>query len=253
MHEHGAFAACRIVEGEHEVVAPVDRLRALDPAFAPAVERGADLEPVAVCLARIDIVDREAWDRARRRPLLRTLEQGAAGPQDHPLIEALVALHRQRATRPARGGRREIEGATRIRSRRNSRDQGELLAARDRHGEVGIDLLDHQKNYPRSWHYQRAGVVVGEGLVARRRSMATLVDHMVPPFKAGGLTEDLARLSERMNDHSINETKNPELAARYGREARDIAIQAVCRASGVQTRRALGCESKPEKLSCSIR
>ena len=29
--------------------------------------------------------------------------------------------------------------------------------------------------------------VVGEGLVARRRGMATLVDHMVPPFKKGGL------------------------------------------------------------------
>lgn len=67
--------------------------------------------------------------------------------------------------------------------------------------------------------------VVGEGLVARRRSMATLVDHMVPPFRAGGLTEDLARLSGLMNDHSVNESKNPQLAQIYGRQARDLAIE----------------------------
>ncbi|RIV85496.1 cobaltochelatase subunit CobN [Aurantiacibacter xanthus] len=67
--------------------------------------------------------------------------------------------------------------------------------------------------------------VVGEGLVARRRGMATLVDHMVPPFVRGGLTEDLARLSELMNDHIQNESKNPELAAIYARQARDLAVE----------------------------
>ena len=67
--------------------------------------------------------------------------------------------------------------------------------------------------------------VVGEGLVARRRGMATLVDHMVPPFAEGGLTEDLAKLSELLNDHIKNESKNPELAAIYGREARDAAVE----------------------------
>ena len=65
--------------------------------------------------------------------------------------------------------------------------------------------------------------VVGEGLVARRRGMATLIDHMVPPFKESGLTEDLARLSESMNNHSQNETKNPELAAAYGKEVQEQA------------------------------
>ncbi|AKH42873.1 cobaltochelatase CobN [Altererythrobacter atlanticus] len=67
--------------------------------------------------------------------------------------------------------------------------------------------------------------VVGEGLVARRRGMATLVDHMVPPFVRGGLTEQLARLSELLNDHIQNESKNPELAAIYGRQARDAAVE----------------------------
>ncbi|HEV7692742.1 MAG TPA: cobaltochelatase subunit CobN [Hyphomonadaceae bacterium] len=65
--------------------------------------------------------------------------------------------------------------------------------------------------------------VVGEGLVARRRGMATLIDHMVPPFKEGGLTEDLAKLSESMNDHSQNETKNPELAEAYGKQIQEQA------------------------------
>lgn len=67
--------------------------------------------------------------------------------------------------------------------------------------------------------------VVGEGLVARRRAMATLVDHMVPPFTEGGLTEDLAALSGLLNDHIQNEDKNPELAAIYGRQAREAAVK----------------------------
>ncbi len=67
--------------------------------------------------------------------------------------------------------------------------------------------------------------VVGEGLVARRRGMATLVDHMVPPFVRGGLTEDLAKLSELLNDHIQNESKNPELAAIYARQAREAAVE----------------------------
>lgn len=65
--------------------------------------------------------------------------------------------------------------------------------------------------------------VVGEGLVARRRSAAVLVDHMVPPFKKGGLTAELAALSEVMNDHTVNETKNPELAAIFARQVHEQA------------------------------
>lgn len=67
--------------------------------------------------------------------------------------------------------------------------------------------------------------VVGEGLVARRRGMATLIDHMVPPFVKGGLTEDLAKLSELLNDHIQNESKNPELARTYAAQARDAAVK----------------------------
>lgn len=67
--------------------------------------------------------------------------------------------------------------------------------------------------------------VVAEGLVARRRGMATLVDHMVPPFREGGLNEELAKLSELMSNHDKNESKNPELGAIYGRQMREQAVK----------------------------
>lgn len=65
--------------------------------------------------------------------------------------------------------------------------------------------------------------VVGEGLVARRRGMATLVDHMVPPFRKGGLYAELAALNELLNDHAANEIKNPQLAAAYAAKIREQA------------------------------
>ncbi len=67
--------------------------------------------------------------------------------------------------------------------------------------------------------------VVGEGLVARRRGMAALIDHMVPPFTKGGLYPELAKLSESINDHTLNETKNPQLAASYNDQIREQAIK----------------------------
>lgn len=67
--------------------------------------------------------------------------------------------------------------------------------------------------------------VVGEGLVARRRSAAVLVDHMVPPLVAGELTTALAALGEKLSEHSQNETKNPELSLLYAREARALALE----------------------------
>lgn len=66
--------------------------------------------------------------------------------------------------------------------------------------------------------------VVGEGLVARRRGMATLVDHMVPPFVGGGLYPELATLSERINDFDANLHKNPELATAFAGQIRELVI-----------------------------
>ena len=62
--------------------------------------------------------------------------------------------------------------------------------------------------------------VVGEGLVARRRGMATLIDHMVPPFVKGGLYPELALLSETINDYDINLHKNEALVQAYAEEIR---------------------------------
>ncbi len=66
--------------------------------------------------------------------------------------------------------------------------------------------------------------VVGEGLVARRRGMATLVDHMVPPFTTSELLPELAALSERINDYLNNLTKNAQLAAAYADQIREQVI-----------------------------
>ena len=65
--------------------------------------------------------------------------------------------------------------------------------------------------------------VVGEGLVARRRGMATLVDHMVPPFTRSELLPDLAALSESVDDYHNNVHKNTQLAAAYADEIRQRA------------------------------
>ena len=63
--------------------------------------------------------------------------------------------------------------------------------------------------------------VVGEGLVARRRGMATLVDHMVPPFTKSELLPELAALSESITDYQNNLHKNEQLADAYADQIRE--------------------------------
>jgi cobaltochelatase CobN len=48
---------------------------------------------------------------------------------------------------------------------------------------------------------------------------------MVPPFIRNELTEDLAKLSELLNDHIRNEGTNQQLAEIYGQQARDAAVK----------------------------
>ncbi len=67
--------------------------------------------------------------------------------------------------------------------------------------------------------------VVGEGLVARRRGMAALVDHMVPPFKKGGLYPELAALGESINDYDRSLHQNPELAKAIGERVRTEVVK----------------------------
>ncbi len=66
--------------------------------------------------------------------------------------------------------------------------------------------------------------VVGEGLVARRRGMATLVDHMVPPFQKGGLLPELTKLSESVNDYHGSVHTNAELASAFLGQIREQVI-----------------------------
>src|SRR4029077_17644351 len=66
--------------------------------------------------------------------------------------------------------------------------------------------------------------VVGEGLVARRRGMATLVDHMVPPFRKGGLYAQLSELNETITDYDKRQHDNPELARAYAERIRTQLI-----------------------------
>ena len=88
--------------------------------------------------------------------------------------------------------------------------------------------------------------VVGEGLVARRRSMAALVDHMVPPFKKGGLYPELAALGESINDFDTSLHKNPELAKAVGERIRQQVL-----ALGLT--KDLGLDlSKPESLTDEV-
>jgi cobaltochelatase CobN len=63
--------------------------------------------------------------------------------------------------------------------------------------------------------------VVGEGLVAKRRGMASIVDHMIPPLKKGGLYGDYAQVSELANDYESAIHKSPRLAAGIAKELRD--------------------------------
>ena len=85
---------------------------------------------------------------------------------------------------------RRIQGRRRrprrhARHARMARRQGHRPVAGRRAGRADVDMPDL---------YIYNVDVVGEGLVARRRGMATLIDHMVPPFKKGGLYPELAEL-----------------------------------------------------------
>lgn len=53
---------------------------------------------------------------------------------------------------------------------------------------------------------------VGEGLQAKRRGMATILDHMTPPFDIAGLNPDLRELGALLNDYRVAEQKSPLLA-----------------------------------------
>ncbi|MFH1097571.1 MAG: cobaltochelatase subunit CobN [Candidatus Desantisbacteria bacterium] len=54
---------------------------------------------------------------------------------------------------------------------------------------------------------------VGEGLQAKRRGMAVIIDHMTPPFDKAGLNKELKEIAGLINDYSVARDKSPTLAS----------------------------------------
>ncbi|MBU6392186.1 MAG: cobaltochelatase subunit CobN [Planctomycetes bacterium] len=56
---------------------------------------------------------------------------------------------------------------------------------------------------------------VGEGLVAKRRGSAVVIDHMIPPLKKGGLYHEYAELEEMISSHDQALEQGAEHARQY--------------------------------------
>ncbi len=54
---------------------------------------------------------------------------------------------------------------------------------------------------------------VGEGLQAKRRGMAVVIDYMTPPFDKAGMNRDLKELAALISDFNSAKEKSPQLAA----------------------------------------
>ncbi|BCB95968.1 cobalamin biosynthesis protein CobN [Dissulfurispira thermophila] len=53
---------------------------------------------------------------------------------------------------------------------------------------------------------------VGEGLQAKRRGMAVIIDHMTPPFDKAGMNKELKELSALISDYNNAKEKSPAIA-----------------------------------------
>ncbi|MEM8926704.1 MAG: cobaltochelatase subunit CobN [Bacteroidota bacterium] len=76
---------------------------------------------------------------------------------------------------------------------------------------------------------------VGEGLQAKRRSGAIIIDHMTPPFDKIALNPMLARLEQLISEYGIAKSKSPALAKAKLNEIRKYALQ-----SGILGKKAFG-------------
>lgn len=54
---------------------------------------------------------------------------------------------------------------------------------------------------------------VGEGIQAKRRGMAVVIDHMTPPFDKAGMNRELKELAALISDYNAAREKSPSLAA----------------------------------------
>ncbi len=53
---------------------------------------------------------------------------------------------------------------------------------------------------------------IGEGLQAKRRSAAVIIDHMTPPFDKAGLNVEMKELAGLINDYNVAKEKSPSVA-----------------------------------------
>ncbi len=64
---------------------------------------------------------------------------------------------------------------------------------------------------------------VGEGIQAKRRGMAVVIDYMTPPFDKAGMNRDLKELAALISDYNNAREKSPQLAASKLEEVNRIA------------------------------
>ena len=69
---------------------------------------------------------------------------------------------------------------------------------------------------------------VGEGLQAKRRTGAVIVDYLTPPYDKAGLNPDLRELSALISDYEVAMSKSPVLA-----EANLISIKEIAKKIGI--------------------
>jgi cobaltochelatase CobN len=71
---------------------------------------------------------------------------------------------------------------------------------------------------------------VGEGLQAKRRGMAVIIDHMTPPFDKAGMNKELRELAGLIGDYNVAKEKSPSLA-----ESKLSEINALAKRTGMLT------------------
>lgn len=64
---------------------------------------------------------------------------------------------------------------------------------------------------------------VGEGLQAKRRGLAVIIDYMTPPFDKARLNKELKELAALLNDYQVAREKSPSLAAAKLKEINGLA------------------------------
>lgn len=64
---------------------------------------------------------------------------------------------------------------------------------------------------------------VGEGLQAKRRGGAVIIDHLTPPFDKAGLNKELKELVSLINDYNVAKDKSPALAELRLKEINELA------------------------------